>query len=248
MFKRALGVTWFALRVTYEEFFALSGMGLIWFLAAVGLPLGVAGLTAQTLPWQVSMALTAVSLILAPPATAAIYHVAWYLAHERRIEFVYFWHGFKEYFGWSWKVAGVMLVVGAIVAADVLFFINAPAGFFKSVGLILMLWVLVFWVGIQVYLFPLMVALEEKRLVPMFKNSAQLVIAFPLFCLVMVLIAVLGTVLSVVLTLLLLSVWMPFIAILFSRAFASSWEAAVRIQQRHQEAVEQAEEEEPLEQ
>jgi hypothetical protein len=239
MFRRALSVTWFALRATYDDLFALTGMGLIWFLAAVALPMGVAGLTAQTLPWQASMALTALSLTLAPPVTAALYHVAWYLAHERRIEFVFFWHGFKEYFGWSWKVAGVMLVTGAIVAADVLFFINAPSGFLKTVGLIVMLWMLVFWIGIQVYLFPLMVALEEKRLGQMFKNSAQLVIAFPLFCLLMVLIAVLSTALSVVLVLLVISIWMPFIAILFSRAFASSWDEAVRIQQRHQEANEQ---------
>jgi uncharacterized membrane protein YesL len=239
MFKRALSVTWFALRVTYEEFFALTGMGFLWFLVAVALPFGVAGLTAQALPWQVSLGLTALSLLLAPPATAAIYHVAWYLAHERRIEFVYVWHGFKEYFWWSWKVTGVMLVVGAILAADVLFFYRVQSGVFALVGLILMLWLLVFWIGIQVYLFPLMVALEEKRLVQMFKNSAQLMIAFPLFCLLMVLIALLSTVLSVVLVLLLVSVWMPFVAILFSRALASSWEEAVTIQQRHQAANEQ---------
>jgi hypothetical protein len=239
MFRRALNVTWFALRATYGELFPLTGMGFIWFLAAVGLPLGVAGLTAQTLPWQASMALTALSLILAPPVTAALYHVAWYLAHERRIEFVYFWHGFKEYFGWSWKVSGVMLVVGAILVADVLFFYRPEGGTFALVGLIIMLWVLAFWLAIQVYLFPLMIALEEKKLGRIFKNSAQLVIVFPLFCLLIVLIALLSTALSVVLILLLVSIWMPFIAILFSRAFVSSWDEAVRIQQRHQVADEQ---------
>ena len=100
MFKRTLSVAWFAIRGTYEDFFVLSGMGFLWFLMAVVLPYGVFLLTANFLPWPaLSIALTVLSLVLAPPATAALFHVAWYLAHERRIEFGYFGRASKSISG-----------------------------------------------------------------------------------------------------------------------------------------------------
>jgi uncharacterized membrane protein YesL len=238
MFKRALSVSWFAIRGTYEDFFMLSGMGFLWFLMAVVLPYGVFLLTANFLPWPaLSIVLTALASILAPPATAALYHVTWYLAHEKRIEFGYFWQGFQEYFWSSWKVAGIMVVALAILLADAYFFFQAQVSWFPVLGFII-LWVLLFWIAIQVYLFPLLIALEEKRLGQMFKNAAQLVLVFPLFCLLMLVVALLGTALSVLLLVPLATVWMPFIAFLFSRAFASSWDEAVRIQQKHQEPAE----------
>ena len=52
--------------------------------------------------------------------------------------------------------------------------------------------------------------------------------------------ALLGTALSVVTFVPIATVWMPFIAILFSRAFASSWDEALRMQQRAEGVGEQA--------
>jgi uncharacterized membrane protein YesL len=239
MFRRALNVAWFALRGTYEELMILSGMGFLWFLMAVLLPYGVFVLTASFLPWPaLALALTVLSLILLPPATAALFHVAWYLAHEKRIEFGYFWQGFKEYFWSSWKVSGIMLVALAIVVADAFFFLRAQSTLFAILGFI-MLWVLLFWLAIQVYLYPLLVALEEKRLALMFKNAAQLVLAFPFFCLLMLLAALILTALSVVLFLPVATFGMPMIALLFSRAFVSSWNEAVSVQQAYQGKNEQ---------
>ena len=233
MLRRTWNVVWFAIRTAYEDAFVLSGMGLLWFLMAVGLPMGVYLLTVELLPPVVSMVLTALSFVLAPPATAAVFHVAWYLARERRIEFAYFWQGFREYLGSSWKVSGVMLVVLALLLADAYFFLQAQRSFFAILGF-LMLWLLLFWLTIQVYLYPLLIALEEKRVGLMFRNAAQLVLAFPLFSFLTLLVALLSTALSVVLIVLLPTIWMPFVALLFSRAFVSSWDEAVRIQQRHQ--------------
>jgi len=220
----------------------LSGMGFLWFLMAAVLPYGVLQLTLRFLPWPaLSLALAALSLIPAPPATAALFDVTWYLAHERRIEFGYFWRGFKEYFGWSWKVTGVLIVALAVLLADVYFFFRAQ-GALSVVLSIVMLWALLFWLAIQVYLYPLLIALEEKRVGLMFKNAAQLVMAFPLFCLLMLLVALVLTALSVLLVgVPFATFWMPMIALLFSRAFASSWNEAIRIRQGHQAADEQTE-------
>lgn len=242
MFKRTWSVAWFAIKGTYDEFFMLSGMGLLWFLMAVALPYGVFFLAANFLPWPaLSMALTALSTILVPPATAALFHVAWYLARERRIEFGYFWQGFQEYFGPSWKVSGVMLVALVILLADAYFFLQAQRSLFALLGF-LILWVLLFWAVIQVYLYPLLIALEEKRLGMMFRNAAQLVLAFPLFSLFTLIVALLITALCVVTFVPLVTVWMPCVALLFSRAFRSSWNEAVSIQQRYQEKSEEEQE------
>jgi uncharacterized membrane protein YesL len=234
MFKRTWSVAWFAIRGTYEDFFMLCGMGFLWFLMAVALPYGVFLLTVNFLPWPVlSIALTALAFVLAPPATAALFNVSWYLARERRIEFGYFWQGFKEYFGSSWKVAGILLVALAILLADAYFFFQVQARWGPILGVII-LWVILFLLMMQVYLFPLLIALEEKRLGLMFKNSAQLVLAFPLFCLLILVVALLGTALSVLTFVLLATAWMPFIALLFSRAFVSSWNQAMSIQEAAQ--------------
>lgn len=240
MFRRALDVAWFAIRGTYEDLMVLSGMGLLWFLMAIVLPYGVFQLTFRFLPWPtLSMALTALSLFLVPPATAALFNVTWYLAHEKRIEFGYFWQGFQEYLWSSWKVSGIMLVALVVLFADAYFFFRSEGTIFAIVGLI-MLWVLLFWLAIQVYLYPLLIALEEKRLGRMFKNAAQLVMAFPLFCLLMLLVALLMTALSVLLAgVPVATFWMPMIALLFSRAFVSSWNEASHIQQAHQATDEQ---------
>jgi uncharacterized membrane protein YesL len=236
MFRRALRVAWFAIRVTYDEFFALSGMGFLWFLMAVVLPYGVFLLTASFSPWPaLSIALTAISLILLPPATAALFNAAWYLAHEKRLEFAYFWQGFKEYFGSSWKVSGIMLVALLVLVADLYFFFQSQGTLMAILGFV-MLWVILVWIAIQIYLYPLLIALEEKKVGQIFKNAAQLTGAFPLFSLLMLVAALLGTALSVVTFVPIATVWMPFIAILFSRAFVSSWDEALSIQQRHRGA------------
>ena len=161
MFRRVINVAWFAIRGTYEDLMILSGMGFLWFLAAIALPYGVFMLTANFLPPLASIILTVLSFALVPPATAALFHVAWYLAHEKRIEFVYLWQGFKEYFGPSWKVSGIMLAALALLVADVYCFLRMEGGLFAILGFV-MLWVLLFWVAIQVYLYPLLIALEES--------------------------------------------------------------------------------------
>jgi uncharacterized membrane protein YesL len=235
MFRRTLSVAWFAVRGTYEDLMVLSGMGFLWFLMSVALPYGVFLLTARFMPWPaLSIALTVLSLVLVPPSTAAIFDVAWHLAREKRIEFAYFWQGLREYFWPSWKLSGIMLVALGILLADAYFFFRGQGSFFAILGFI-MLWALFFWIAIQVYLYPLLIALEEKRLGIMFRNAAQLVAAFPLFCLLILIVALVLTVLSVLLFLPLATFWMPLIALLFSRAFTAAWDEAVSIQQRHQQ-------------
>ncbi len=242
--KRALGIVWFAIRGVYDELFPLAGMGLLWFLMTV-VPPGLAIQLASSLGLGPGLAipLILISLIPAPPATAAVYHVTSFIAREKRIEFDYFWQGFKAYWGRSWAVAGVLIVVGAILAIDVRFFFDRLDNTAFLVMFLVAVWAVVFWVAIQIYLYPLLVSQDDKRLLLTFKNAALLTLAYPLFTLLILIVLVLITVLSVISLILMPTLWMPFVALLNNRALVSSLGQVEQYRQAQQELDEEREEE-----
>jgi uncharacterized membrane protein YesL len=239
--KRVPGVIWFAVRNAYDELFPLSGMGLIWFVMAIVPPLGVFELARSVLPNSpvLGIILFLVSLIPAPPATAALYYVTSFIAREKRIEFNYFWRGFKAYFWRSWAVAGVLLVIGAILVVDVVFYLRSESTLFAIVGF-LGIWALALWLAIQVYLFPLMIHQEDKRLWLILKNGSLLTLAYPIFALGILVGVVLVTALSVLLVILLPTLCMPLVALINNRALVSSLGEVEQYQQARKELDEEA--------
>jgi uncharacterized membrane protein YesL len=242
--KRVPGVVWFAIRSMYDELFPLSGMGLIWFVMAVVPPLGVFELTRTYLPNNpvLGIVLVLISLIPAPPATAALYDVTSFIAREKRIEFNYFWQGLKTYFWKSWAVAGVLLIIGGILIVDVVFYLRSSNTLFAIIGF-LGIWALALWLVIQIYLFPLMIHQEDKRLVHIFKNGSLLTLAYPFFALGILVAMVLFTALSVLLIILLPTLWMPFVTLLNNRALVSSLGEVEQYQQAQEELDEERERE-----
>jgi uncharacterized membrane protein YesL len=242
--KRVPGVVWFAIRGAYDELFPLSGMGLIWFVAAVVLPLSVAQLVSTYLASNVALGiiLLLISLIPAPPVTAALYYVTSFIAREKRIEFNYFWQGLKAYYWRSWVVAGILLAIGAIVTFAVYFYLNTPGTFFKVLAF-LGIWALALWLAIQIYLFPLMVHQEDKRLQIMFKNGALLSLAYPFFALGILISLALITALSGLTIILLPTLWMPLIALINNRALVSSLGEVEQYQQAQEELDQEGQEE-----
>lgn len=232
--KRALAVAWFAIRTLYDELFLMGAMGFIWFLVALALPYGVSYLVSMAGSVGLTLAAVAISLIPLPPITGALYSVAIHLAREERIEFGYFWAGFKAHFWQSWKVGIVALLGLGILVVDVLFYLGSENMAFKVVGFVV-LWVLLFWALIQIYLMPLSLIQEDPRLRIMLKNASLLTLAFPLYGVTILIVAVLATALSVVIVVLLATIWMPFVAILFCRAAISSVREVEAIQKSQQE-------------
>ena len=239
--KRVPGVIWFAIRNVYDELFPLSGMGLIWFVMAVVPPLGVLQLVATYLPNNVALGivLLLISMIPGPPATAALYYVTSLMAREKRIEFNYFWQGLKTYYWRSWIVAGVLLVIGVILVVDVVFYLRSSNTFFAIIGFI-GIWALALWLAIQIYLFPLMIHQEDKRLRLIFKNGSLLTLAYPFFALGILIGIVLVTALSGLLIILLPTLWMPLVTLINNRALVSSLGEVEQYQQA-QEELEQEE-------
>jgi uncharacterized membrane protein YesL len=232
-------VTWFALRAVYDEMYALAGMGLIWFLIAVAVPYGLTWLARLA----GSPALFAFALLLAlipiPPITGALYYVASYIAREKRIEFAYFWHGFRQHFWHSWQVGGVILLSGAILVVDVYFYFTVGSLAFSIIGFLGLL-ALLFWAAIQIYLFPMFFALETPSLRQALRNAGLLVLAYPLFALGIAIVTALATALSVLLlAVLFATLWMPFLAVLCSRATQASLEEVERYRQANADLEEE---------
>ncbi len=237
--RRVFAVTWFTLRAMYDEMYALAGMGLIWFLIAVAVPYGLTALARLAASPALFVFAALLSLIPIPPITGALYYVAGHVAREKRIEFGYFWRGFRQHFWLSWKIGGIVLFSGAILILDVYFYLNAGSLVFSIIGF-LGLWALLFWAMVQIYLFPLAFAQETPSLRQTLRNAGLLVLAYPLFALGIALVTVLATALSVLLlAVLVATLCMPFVAVLCSRASLSSLEEVERYRQRSAELEEE---------
>lgn len=218
--RRALSVIWFSIRAVYDELLVLAGIGGIWLAMSLLIPLGVLWLT-RSLPVSViTILLNLGSFALMPPCTAAVFEVAVSIAREKRIEFGYFWQGFKAHWKTSYKIAGILFISGAVLVFNALFYLDhAQNTLFLVLG-ISVLWGLLFWLCVQIYLWPLGTQ-KEKRTMPMVQGAGLLTLAFPIFALVIMIAIALVTALSIVLPAL-LPLWMPFVAVLSSRAFESS--------------------------
>lgn len=233
--KRLFSVVWFAIAGLYDELYHLAGMGILWFLMSVVLPYGAAWVaTSISSSPLVVLPIILASFVLVPPATAALYYVTSHMAREKRIEFGYFWEGLRTYFWPSWKVAGLVLLSGMILLIDVWFYSKGEGLLFTVISLLGM-WLLAFWVAVQVYLFPLLVSREQMGFFTMLKNAGLLTLAYPLFAAGIVVVIVLVTLLSLVLTPLLVTVWMPFVTLLNNRALVSSIKEVEEYRRREQE-------------
>jgi hypothetical protein len=233
--RRVLAVTWFALRAAYDELFLLTIAGLLWFILVLVIPFALFWLINKfvAIPWVTIVAVLA-SLIPAPPATAALYYVAHHLANRRVVRFGDLLEGFRTYLVPSFKIAGLLLVSGAVLVGDVVFYLNTQSTLFAILGL-LGLWALAFWLGIQVYLFPLLISQEDKSLKLILKNASLLTLAYPFFSLGIWIVVVLATVVSALAVILLGTLWMPFIALLNSRALISSLDQVERFREQQRE-------------
>ncbi len=233
--RRVLSVTGFALRAVYDDLFALAAMGLIWFTVAVALPYGALRLTSSALSPLGTTIATVIALVPALPITGGLYAVAMRIAQEKRVTFADFWQSIAEHYLLSLKLGGAILISGIVLVVDVIFYLNSGVPAFTIIGL-LGLWGLLLWMAVQIHLFPMAFLLEEPRLSLILKNGGALTLAYPFFALGILLVATLATALSLLLLLILLAtVWMPFIAVLNSRATLSSLDEAKQYQAKSAE-------------
>jgi len=122
----------------------------------------------------------------------------------------------------------------------VIFYLSSENLAFSVIGF-LGIWALLFWLAVQVYLFPLMLMQEDNKVLLIVKNASLLALAYPLFALGILVVTLLATALSVLLIFILLAtIWMPFVAVLNSRATVSSLDEVQAYRQRQEELAAEA--------
>ena len=114
--------------------------------------------------------LTAIVMLLAAPATAALYNSALEMDDMVPITYRQFWRGFRQYFFRSWRLALVDLyILYALVLAFIFYRAQGTAA--VQILAILALYPILFWLMIQPYLFPLLLH-TEGGILHVFRNAS----------------------------------------------------------------------------
>lgn len=183
---------WWALGKFYYDIFAIVGrMNLPWTVAMVPWSLLLVFLFLRFVSDEVSRdaviggkvppdvlvffpLLTAVTMILAAPATAALYNSAQEMDDLIPISFGQFGRGFRHYFGRAWRLAVVdLFILYALVLAFI--FYRAQENMLVQILAIVALYPILFWLMVQPFLFPLLLR-TELGIVHVFRNASLLAI------------------------------------------------------------------------
>lgn len=144
---------WEFLRDVYDDFLKLVVLNLLW--------------AAATLP-----------VVTAPAAVAGIYYAANRMARHEYVDWHTFFEGFRKYWGMGLRWTLVNLLALAIMLYNFWFYGQFQAGWAPwARGLVLGL--LVLWLLLQAYTFPLLLEQEDRRLVTALRNSVVIYLKRP---------------------------------------------------------------------
>jgi uncharacterized membrane protein YesL len=195
-----------SIRDWWDEMFILTGAGLVAFFLML-------------------------TVIGAPPALAGLSYLAHLLVRDKRAEFGDFWVGFRRYFWASWKLLGLGLLVAVVLSADVAFCLSP-----QREGLILRLmgWINVYalaiWLGGQIYVLPLLMRMEDRRIILTLRNALLLCLGYPLFTFTLLILLTLTLAISVAMPILLPLAYLPVSVLVGHHALRAALEDVERKQ------------------
>lgn len=178
----ALKVFGRSFRDWWDEMFLMVGVNLMWGLLAI-------------------------ALVTIFPGTMGAYYLTREKALGRRVEFDLFWQGFRQYFGKAWALGAINVAVTVLLVSNIWFYANIS----NWLAYLTLIWIyiLVMWLGVLLYVFPMALAQEDKSLRLIYRNSAILAFGRPLFTLVVGVLSLALLALSLVVPPLLLLVYIP---------------------------------------
>lgn len=187
---------WAALRDVFDEFILLLGINVLWCLLSLPL-LWVAYVLligGMTLPASIVILL---NVIPAGPATAALAHVAFRVSDGRATKIREYIGAIRSYARRGWIVLGLWTVGLLIILIDIGFYLGV-GNLIGSIVLGLWLYLLVMWLAVLIYIFPLTALQEEFSLRGVARSAALMVIGRPIFTLVNMVLMLAVLVLSLV--------------------------------------------------
>jgi len=235
---RAFTVAWRSFVSLYNELFLMIGMSLLWWLTggffiALAVLLGLvmfdpssqnadllrptpggSGWLALITP---IIAIIAIIAIPAGPAAAALANVTHRVARDLRADRSFFFDGFREYWKKALGVSAILAFVMSMLILNLLFYISRSEPFLQALSLLFVV-LLLFWLSVQIYAFPILVGMKEPSVVGAIKMALMMAFANPLFSILIIVIAALLTGLSAVLVILVLLMWPAMMLLLGSHS------------------------------
>jgi len=227
---RGFKAVWLGIVDAYNELFPIVGMNLLWLV--LNIPLTLIGLIvvqvasqAMNVPDEAKQSfallfsvLLALLLVLGPnPAASGIHLWANRLVNEERVEFSLFWEGFRAYWRPAlllWLISGLGTV---LLVANALFYLNMDVAIVKVIGVIF-LYAIVLWLAMQMYMMPLLIEQEDKRVRLVLRNAFFLTMAHIIPTLVIFVVLTVLVLVSVAITLLVALLTASVVALVMARA------------------------------
>jgi uncharacterized membrane protein YesL len=122
-------------------------------------------------------------LITWPPATAGLFHVVRRLTRLEESEqttWRHFFAGFKLYWLKSWQLMAINLAIGFVIIVSFLFYL-ARSQFLLRLVSVPIFYIMLVWLGMQLYLFPLLIEQKNKQIKLIFKNAIVLALGNVVF-------------------------------------------------------------------
>jgi uncharacterized membrane protein YesL len=227
---KALRAIWAGIVDGYNELFPIVGMNLLWLL--LNIPLGFFGLVAiqvitiamgieEESRQSVALAFSlvyGVLLVIGPnPAASGIHLWANRLVKEERVEFALFWEGLRTYLGKSLALFLISTVGLFLLIANALFYLRSELTVLRIFGIV-WLYAIVLWMSMQLYMLPLLIEQDDKRVRLVLRNAFFLAMANVVPSLILLVVLTVLVILSIGLTLLIALLTGSVVALIAARA------------------------------
>lgn len=133
----------------------------------------------------------AILIIPLGPVTAALHRITLPMTEERAVSWQRFFEHFREDLGWGSRLAFSLLLGLIVIQANIVYYNNSPSQVLQLFGIVFVT-LLVIWLGIMLFAFPLALRQDDRRLRTTLRNALVMVMANgPGVLLSMILLAVL---------------------------------------------------------
>lgn len=201
--KKAIAVVWQSIGDVYNSMFFMIGLNIIWFLLTLimmvifspfMLLMSAFGLSYES----ILLIMFALLAVVPNPASAGLHHYANRVAEDELADFSHFRDGLKQFWAKSFLLSLIAVGVTVLTLINASFYVRSTSPVLNVIGIFFFYAVYV-WISLCVYMQPLLVKQESKKIRHIFRNSALFAFDNPLFTLTLILSLAVMMVLSFVL-------------------------------------------------
>jgi uncharacterized membrane protein YesL len=164
--------------------------------------------------WVLSLA----TVVLTPVVTVGIFHLAHEQVHDRIVSWGKFKEGVRLYWKDGLKLGIVSYAITLVSLLDLYFYLSRQSA---AWGVVAFIWgyFILLWFGMSMYMWPMVVGMESPSLMLMFRNAFFMVMAYPIYTLVLLFFLILLGAFSLLLPFFLIGFWPAWFVLVSERAF-----------------------------